>query len=204
MKKIILILATILLIPACLFAETENVGFGEEANFYLGSGLVLPNIDIPDGVDITPKPGLAFGANYLWYHKERLATGLEFFSQQGDYDVNGRKNTLGGTYFNLNLSNKYVFGNLENKITGYVPFGIGFGTVQIRKDLPLSQVGQETTKSSGFTWFVGLGGDYHINEKYLVGIEARLTQNFFKKTSTKTVKSYFWSTSLVAKFGIKF
>lgn len=203
MKKLLFI--AILLMPVFLYAQAEKTGYGEEMSFYLGAGTVIPNIPIPDGVDITPKPGLAFGINYLHYYKERYALGLEFFSQQGDYNVNNKDKALGGTYYNFNLSNKYVFSSLDNKkIRGYIPFGVGFGSVEIRKDLPLPMVGKEKTKSSGFTWFFGLGADYHINEKYLFGLEARMAQNFFNKSTAKTKENYFWSASLVAKFGIKF
>lgn len=203
MKKITLLIFGLFLLSTSVYADTSENPRNQEINIYLGTGLGFPNIKIPAGVSITPKSGLAFGASWLSYHKKRWATGIEFFSQQGDYSVNDKSKALGATSFNFNLANKYVFGNMDQKLTGYIPFGVGFGFVEVRKNGPVPPV-QEKNKSNGFTWFLGLGGDYDIGEETFMGLEGRITQNFFDKEQTQTLKGYFWSASIVLKFGMRF
>jgi len=154
LKVVLLLVVTLLIILSCFSLAKSKIRIGMEGGYF----------SISDE-DFEPLYGLGgftwgFNAGYMISSRIEIATAVDFYSADGTTSIFGEDISIDINHLRFGLAYHLSFKDLTPKISA------GLDYSWVKEDTPFGGF-----DDSGFGWFGGLGVEYMLTERLIIGAD---------------------------------
>lgn len=128
------------------------------------------------------KPGMGAELQALYFINSYVGVGLSFQDQYFSSDLSSGWYLNARTRMQNYMAIGHVFLTPQSTYKMYIPLGIGAAHTDFSMDFPEAK---KHFTYTGFSYYVGLGVERELNERFSLGIEARYNGNKFHDSATR-------------------